>query len=472
MPTKLADIKRPDQYFVCEMSKAKQHPESELVKLCSRPVASEVIVQARWTLLDWLGCIFAARNSGVAYAMGRSQHDSGHDIVHAGLCLTDNDAQSAALLLGTLGNVLEMDDLHRASILHPGDAVAAAALAVGLRQPCAGSELLTALTRGYEAAIRIGRVAASGGYTHFYNSSTCGVFGAAIAAADLLGANEDTLADAVGQAGMMASGIWQCRLEPTFSKQLATAHAARSGVLAAKLASAGFPGARGILTGPMGFFKSYYPKADPAQLTAPGDWALLEMSFKPFPACRHTHPAISAALDLRNVAKAPRRIIVQTYRAALDFCDAPAPATPEEARFSLQHAVAVALAKGAPAIADFDPDALSDPDLIALRARVQLEVAPDLDAAFPQSYGARIRIEAGDGTLQGITCPAAWGDPENPMREADIIAKFRANAAYGKLAAPQADGILQAVLTLPDAPDLSALQAAFDAAFAPTPEYA
>ncbi|WP_435140435.1 MmgE/PrpD family protein [Pseudopelagicola sp. nBUS_19] len=454
------------------MSESKLYPESKMIQLCCLPVAPEVVSHARLTLLDWLGCIFAARNSDVASAMGHAQHISDQDIVRAGLSSAKIDAQSAALLLGTLGNVLEMDDLHRASILHPGDAVAAATLAVGLRQSCTGSELLTALTHGYEAAIRIGRVAASSGYTSFYNSSTCGVFGAAIAAAHLLGADEESLADALGQAGMMASGIWQCRFEPTFSKQLATAQAARSGVLAADLAVAGFPGARAILTGPMGFFKSYYPQADPMQLTAPGNWALMEMSFKPFPACRHTHPAISAALNLRDFSKAPRRIIVETYRAAIDFCNAPHPTTPEKARFSLQHAVAVALTKGAPAIADFEPDALHDPDLATLRARMQLKVAPDLDAAFPQSYGARIRIEAEDGTLHGTTCPAAWGDPENPMQEADIIAKFRVNAAYGELGNPQVERILQAVLALPEATDMSALQSAFDEALTLVPEYA
>ncbi|MCP4196738.1 MAG: MmgE/PrpD family protein [Proteobacteria bacterium] len=453
------------------MSEFNLYPESKMIQLCCRPVAPEVVSHARLTLLDWLGCIFAARNSDVASAMGHAQRISDQDIVRAGLSSAKIDAQSAALLLGTLGNVLEMDDLHRASILHPGDAVAAATLAVGLRQSCTGSELLTALTHGYEAAIRIGRVAASSGYTSFYNSSTCGVFGAAIAAAHLLGADEESLADALGQAGMMASGIWQCRFEPTFSKQLATAQAARSGVLAADLAAAGFPGARAILTGPMGFFKSYYPQADPMQLTAPSNWALMEMSFKPFPACRHTHPAISAALNLRDFCKAPRRIIVETYRAAIDFCNSPHPTTPEEARFSLQHAVAVALTKGALAIADFEPDALHDPDLSTVRARVQLKVAPDLDAAFPQSYGARIRIEAEDGTLHGTTCPAAWGDPENPMQEADIIAKFRVNAAYGELASPKVDNILQAVLALPEATDMSALQSAFDEALTPVPEY-
>ena len=111
------------QFFVCEMSKSKPYPESKMIQLCRRPVAPEVVARARFTLLDWLGCVFAARNSDVAYAMAHAHRVSDRDIVRAGLSSTQYDAQSAALLLGTLGNVLEMDDLHRASILHPGDTV-------------------------------------------------------------------------------------------------------------------------------------------------------------------------------------------------------------------------------------------------------------------------------------------------------------------------------------------------------------
>lgn len=456
------------------MSKDGDRPETEFLTLCRRPVAVDVLLRARFTLLDWLGCIIAARHADVARAMGRTGRCREGDVLRAGLASPDVDAQQAALLLGTLGNVLEMDDLHRASILHPGDTVGAAALAVGLRRDVTGAALLTALTRGYEAAIRIGRVAASGGYTTFYNSGTCGVFGAAIAAVDLATADltasaETVMADALGQAGMMAAGIWQCRLEPTFSKQLATAHAARAGVFAAELAATGFPGARAILTGPMGFFASFYPEGDRTHLTAPGDWAILEMSFKPFAACRHVHPAISAALDLRGAGLSglPERVDIHTYRAAIDFCDGPVPTTPDEARFSLQHAVAVALIKGAPAIADFAADALNAPDITAFRARIRLRVDPDLDAAFPRSYGARLRLTDGDGSERETVCPAAWGDPENPMSETDLTDKFHANAAYGQLTPDQATAIVRAVMALPEAPDLSALKTAFTTAFVP-----
>ena len=455
------------------MDKKTIDPESELIRICRRSVATSIVLRARFTLLDWMGCVIAARHTPVAQAMARARGVIDNNLLHMGLISSKVDPQSAALALGTLGNVLEMDDLHRASILHPGDATCAAACAVALRQPTSGAALLSALARGYEAAIRIGKVAATGGYASFYNSGTCGVFGAAIATADLKCLDSEEMADALGQAGMQAAGIWQCRLEPTFSKQLACAHAARAGVFSAELAAAGFSGARAILTGNMGFFASYYPRADEGALTAPGDWAISEMSFKPFAACRHTHPAISAMLELRqkNLSSAVKCIDVYTYQAALDFCDQPAPQTSEEARFSIQHAVVMALLKGAPTISDFDGPALNEPAVVFLRARVHLHVDVAHDDAFPRDYGARLRVTLQDGQMHEAICPTAWGDPDNPMSEADLIAKFRANAIHGGLAINAADGIIRAVLDLPDAQDLSALQTALKIALPPELEF-
>jgi 2-methylcitrate dehydratase PrpD len=457
-----------------QMSRETLLAESKLIEICRRPVTRDLVGCARLTLLDWLGCVIAARHTPVALAMARAQGAAQGDLLGRGLSPSQSTAQDAALAFGTLGNVLEMDDLHRASILHPGDAVCAAALAVALRGPVTGAALLAAIVRGYEAAVRIGKGAASGGYTPFYNSGTCGVFGAAIAAADLKDLDADRMADALGQAGMQAAGIWQCRLELTFSKQLACAHAARAGVFSAELACAGFPGARAILTGDLGFFASYYPKADTTALTAPGQWALTEMSFKPFAACRHTHPAISAALDLgwKGAAEDIHRIDIHTYRAAIDFCDAVAPVTPDAARFSLQHAVATALARGAPRIGDFEGAALNDSEIALLRARVHLHVDPECDRAFPQAYGARVSLSAADGRTYETACPAAWGDPENPMSQADLIAKFCANAAYGGTGADAAHDIVRAVLALPDADDLSALHSALTTALSSNPKAA
>lgn len=441
--------------------------ESELIRICRRTIEAEVQSIARLSLLDWLGCVFAARATPVAKAWARALDADGEDALPKALSPSRMDAQSAALALGGLGNVLEMDDLHRASILHPGDTICAAALAVAMRRPTSGPALLSAIVRGYEIAIRIGTAVATGGYTPFYNSGTCGVFGAAMAAGNLRQLDHDQLADAIGQAGMQAAGIWQCRLEPSFSKQLATAHAARAGVFCAELGASGFLAPRAILTGKMGFFKSYYPGADTTALTVPAPWAITMMSYKPFPACRHTHPAISAALALREILSEPvQHVDVYTYRAAMDFCDNADPCTPDQARFSLQHTVAIALQKGAPEISDFDPPALQAHGTKTLRGLVRLHVDPQFDAAFPGQYGATIVVTTTDGKVHDATCPAAWGDPENPMSVPDLIAKFHRNAAHGGLPVAEARKVEEAVLALPDAADLTTLTQALTKAFA------
>ncbi|MCE0506145.1 MmgE/PrpD family protein [Roseivivax sp. GX 12232] len=445
--------------------------ESALIALSSAAPDAPARAAARLCLLDWLGCILAARGAPQARALAAALGVEGGDLLGMAFAPLRSDAQTAALALGALGNVLEMDDLHRASILHPGDTICAAALALGLRRKTPGAGLLDALVAGYEIATRIGRVAASGGYTPFYNSGTCGVFGATLSAARLRGLDAEATADALGQAGMQAAGIWQCRLEPSFSKQLATAHAARAGVFSAELGAAGFRGPRAILTGRMGFFASHYPGADPAPLTAPGPWAITEMSYKPFPACRHTHPAISAALALREdgVTEAAE-IRVATYGAAIDFCDAPEPRSGDAARFSLQHAVAVTLLRGRPGVADFEGAALTDPGIAALRARVRLEQDPAHDAAFPEAYGARVTVARSSGPERSAECPAAWGDPENPMSEADLLEKFHLNAAHGRVPPPAARALAEAVTALPEAPDLLALHRALTRAVTPEPE--
>ena len=111
------------------------YPESELIRICRCSVARGIALRARFTLLDWMGCVIAARHTPVALAMARARGAIDNDLLHMGLIFSKADSQSAALALGTLGNVLEMDDLHRASILHPGGATCAAAFAVALRLP-------------------------------------------------------------------------------------------------------------------------------------------------------------------------------------------------------------------------------------------------------------------------------------------------------------------------------------------------
>ncbi len=113
----------------------------------------------------------------------------------------------------------------------------------------------------------------------------------------------------------------------------------------------------------------------------------------------------------------------KTYGDAITFCDNPAPATPLEARFSLQHCIAVALIGGPPGLADFEPPAIADPRLVALRAKMAVAEDDAFTRAFPQRYGAELRVSLADGSTRDVEVKAAKGDPDNPMSRAEIEAK-------------------------------------------------
>jgi 2-methylcitrate dehydratase PrpD len=333
-----------------------------------------------------------------------------------------------------LGNLLEMDDIHRGAILHPGPVIWPTILRGG---DTTLDEALAAAVRGYEAMIAIGSMLDARHYAYWHNTSTAGVFGAAAAAASALGANAEQVTAALGLAGSVAGGFWQMRNEPVMAKQWHVAHAVETGSAAAHHACCGISGPRFILEGPQGLLAATCDRARPLELHA--GWKLEEVSFKPWAACRHTHPAITAALELRAAGALEGLITVQTYRDALTFCDRPEPRTVTEAKFSLQHAIAVVRARGAPRLEDFEPEAIAT--LAGLRQEVRVEEDAELTAAYPRRFGAQVATALGQ-----VTCRDALGDPERPLSAESLIAKARALMRWGGLAASEADATIHTVL--------------------------
>lgn len=360
------------------------------------------------------------------------------------------DPARRAFHLGGLCHILEMDDLHRESVTHPGCVVVPAAWAIAEARDLSGHAFLKAVLAGYEACCRIGRSVGKAHYRVWHNTATCGPFGSAFAVADLIGLGEEQTIWALGNAGTQSSGLWQFLESGAMSKHLHTARAAEAGLLAALLAEAGFTGADRILEGNKGFYAGLCPDPVPEAVTAdPGrPWELTRTSIKPWPCCRHTHPAIDAATALHAELGGAgiRRVRVGAYRAALDVCDRPAPEDPYSARFSLQHCVAAALADGAVGPASFEAEARRR--VAGLRAAVALALAPAIDAAYPGSWGAEVAVETADGRILTAVRGEAKGDPENPLAAGEISAKARALLIDGGMAAGAADRFVAAVLGL------------------------
>jgi len=366
---------------------------ARLAEHLQRPVPESVRTRARLHLLDWLACVAGARGSEVAEVF------RGDDRAY-------------------LGNLLEMDDVHRVARLHPGPVVWPTAILGTATRGASLDSLLDAAVRGYEAMILVGETLDDHHYARWHPTATAGVFGAAACSAFTWELDTERLVWALGNAGSIAGGLWHMRHDDVMTKQLHLKLASINGRSVATAAMYGVTGPSRILEGPQGVYAAMTQTPKPMRLVE--GWRIEEVSFKPWAACRHAHAAIDCALELRAAGRLTAPFHIETYADALTFCDMPNPTTSTEAKFSLQHAVAV-IADGRNATPrDFTSDSIAA--LADLRAKVTVAEAPEITARYPAHFGAR---------LNGFELIDTRGDPERPVSEADIVAKFRMLAASG-----------------------------------------
>lgn len=444
------------------MIEANGHPTllERLVRLGLQPVSLCDRKRAARHLLDWFACATAAASLPESTAFRSAlQRSSAEEPLWL---LTDQAQVHQAILAdAALGSLLEMDDVHRSAVLHPGPVIIPAALATARQTGAKVEQLLESIVRGYEVTIRLGCAVGLGHYRFWHPSSTCGAFGAAMASAWLRGLDERGIAWALANAGTRTGGLWQMRHEAVPSKALHTALAAQSGWLAAALAEQGFSGPLSLLEGDQGLFAAMATEAKPEVLLATSNqWLIHEVSFKPWPACRHAHPAIDALMRLSAHPQPDsiKSIVVKTYQAALDFCDCPHPSTPGEARFSIQHALASILIHGRPRIRHYQSDALALPQLRSLRERIHVVSADQFDQRFPHHFGAEICLTTQNGEVMQATVEDAWGDPEWPLSDADLGRKADDLFESAGLEASLAKRIIEQTLALPDQAQASAFE--------------
>jgi 2-methylcitrate dehydratase PrpD len=179
-----------------------------------------------------------------------------------------------------------------------------------------------------------------------------------------------------------------------------------------------------ILEGPLGWLKAPGGNLDAARaqdlLQTPVEraWRLHGVSFKPWPACRHVHPAIECALQLHAQgvdADQIASIRLETYSVALSFADQPHPQTALQGKFSLQHGVAWTLRHGGFGLEATGPAALAEPACAALREHVTLVCGQTQDQAYPQSFGAKLQLRMANGSQYSSEVVNVLGDPENPL---------------------------------------------------------
>lgn len=387
-------------------------------------------------------------------------------------CPATLSPRDAAIVNGVLCHGLDYDDTHIAGVIHPTASVLPATLSAGIHAGASGAEMVTAFVIGVEVAARLGTVARGGFHqVGFHPTGMIGVFGCTVAAGRLMGLNEAQLAQAQGIALSMASGSLEFLADGAWTKRMHPGWAAAAGITAAAMAREGFVGATLPYEGRFGLFNAYLgTEADRADLSAAtagfGEtWELMNTAIKPFPACHFTHGCIDAALALHRDGIDPDDITgveaLVPAEVVKIVCEPAAakmrPANGYDAQFSIQYLVASTLIRGRFGLPELEDAALSDPAVLALARKVQWREDPD--SPFPKAYSGEVVVHLGRGVTLRHREQINRGAADRPLTNAEIVEKFRDNAATA-LSAEAAAGIERAFLDLDGAiPVAEALRA-------------
>jgi 2-methylcitrate dehydratase PrpD len=283
---------------------------------------------------------------------------------------------------------------------------------------------------GYEISTRIAGAMGRAHYKYWHNTGTIGSFGAASAAADLLGLDATRFAHALATVATFAAGLQQAFRTDSMSKPMHAGRAAEAGVTAALGAAEGLTGALDILEGEAGFGRAMGdgPDWERALATLGETFHICRMTFKNHACCGHAFAAIDGALALKAkmgvAAEEIAKVSVGGYRATLEVAGIGDPATAAEARFSTPYLVATALTHGSVRLAAFERPRLENAQTRSLMRRVELALDPGVDAAFPAQRSARIAIEARDGRRGEHFQATRKGDPDLPFSDAELEGKY------------------------------------------------
>ncbi|MEY3952401.1 MAG: hypothetical protein RL320_1203 [Pseudomonadota bacterium] len=350
----------------------------------------------------------------------------------------------AAMVNAAASHVVEQDDLHNSSVLHPATVVFPPALAAAQALGLSGQALLTACVVGYEVGIRVGEFLGRSHYKVFHTTATVGTLAAASAVGRALNLTPEQMLHAFGSAGTQAAGLWAFLRDAADSKQLHTAHASGAGLMSAFMAQRGLTGAQDILSGKQGMAQGMSTDADPSKLTdrLGTRWALLETSFKYHASCRHTHPAVDALLQVIQVhglkPQDIESVVTHVHQGAIDVLGPVTdPQTVHQSKFSMGTVLALAAYFGFAGLDEFEAH-FQDPETVAFRECVRMVLDPEVDAAYPAKWIGKVTVVTRDGrTLHGrVDDPK--GDPGNTLTRPELEDKMLRLSEYGGRIQPDA----------------------------------
>jgi 2-methylcitrate dehydratase PrpD len=429
-----------------------------------RNIPEEVIEISKRALIDFLGLVLAGSREPVSRIVqsyvGSQATIPESKVFGTNLCVSQN---LAALANGVAGHSLDFDDVSWSTIGHPTVTIAPAVFATGEVVKASGKEALKAYAVGVEIAHKIAALVMPEASDHgWHTTSVFGPLGAAGASAQLMALEKEPFTFALGIAASTASGL---RANfGTMTKPFHAGMAASNGTTAAILARLGLTAAGNAIEAQDGFgqiFRGGRFEQARANFGHPWDIVRPGLVFKRYPCCSGSHPAIDCILDmLHETPFRPDQL--ESIRVGVSLlgprelvCHAPATAT--EAKFSMEFALAAAVRYGRVGLAQFKPSCLNDPQVRGLLPKIHMEIDPEFASmGLIGTAPAKLEIILKDGTVLNGRCDLAKGNPEKPLSDEELSAKFLENVS-GIIEPRHSQKILKALFAFEKVDDINTI---------------
>ncbi|WP_445491539.1 MmgE/PrpD family protein [Niallia sp. 03133] len=427
-------------------------------------IPTEVIKKTKELFIDWVACCYAGTHSEVTSII-KNVTDSlgkgnGADVLGYG---ETDSAFIASLINGSASHAVELDDVHNASVFHPGATVIPAALAVAQDKNLSGKDLIVAIIAGYEISTRLGECLGLSHYEYFHTTATAGVIGAAVAASCLLGHKQTDIAGAIGNAGTLSGGLWQFLEDDAMSKQLHTGRAAADGVLSAYLTDGGLIGPKRILEGERGLCKAMSKNPDWSKLEfnpSGKSYKVMEVSLKPYSCCRHIHPGIDGVITIMKKHAISKEDIssikIYLYSNGYELLSNVEPTSSYTAKFCIPYCISHAAISGEVTPSMFEDSALSNKEIRSFMPCVEFYPSEEMDTLYPAVRASKVEIYTKNEEVYTEVIYYPKGDPENPLTIQELQHKF-ISLSSSKLKEDEAHHLFHRCMELEEMDDMSHL---------------
>lgn len=383
-------------------------------------------------LLDYIGVAYAGRTAlrgkvNALESMSGAVNGDGLVLGSKGML----PIKDAVFLNGLNAHALDLDDGVNAGIIHLGSPIFSLLIPLAAKHGVSGGKLIKATVLGYEVAWTLAySIQPAHKLKGFHATGTCGMLGAIAAGAYLLDFTEQERFRAFSTGCVSAGGTLKVLEDGSELKPYNVAKAALLALVSLQMGKAGFEVPDDAMSGDRGFLQMMAGSQDveikPFMLDS--RYAITRTYTKPYAACRYCHPAIEAAISLERSGKVPlsdvERIEVRTYDLAVKGHDHTEIEGIASAKMSIPYGVAVGYLKGKAGLAEYSEEAVSDPAVLSLCAKVAVFSDDDLTAAFPEQTVANVRLvtRRGDSFERRVDHPL--GEPENPLGDEGVRQKF------------------------------------------------